>query len=246
MKSELIEILEELFAIGGNHDILKALELRRKLKVFLNHDEQLLGDQNSENVVIAKDAIRFIDANNTYANTSSVVEAGRHLNSFFDRLLNQEKWNRYELKIFIGSSHLTKDVEQAIRLGVEAIIKFVEFYDDSRTGVLEGLLSCNICSRILHAKYFDDVDEKYFLSSEFKKWFSRLRHLAQEHEELELSNLVTKVRYALFEKNDVWIIEHMQELENYDKKIVDLINREIHFYRTSKRYRYPNAHEKED
>jgi len=237
LKPELIEILEELLAIGGNYDIPKALAMRHRFKEFLSRDEQLLGDQDDENNIIAKDAIRFIDANNSYSNNTNVAEANVHLNSFFKRLLKQKKWSYYELEFFIGSSFLTESVEQAILLGVEAIINCVGFYEKNHIGVLEGVLSANICSRILHAKYFDDVDNKFYLSEEFKNWFSRLRHLTKEHSKLELSSLITKIRHALFEKNEDLIPQYLQELEaKYSGEIANLINREVHFYMTSERY----------
>ena len=240
LKSELVERLEELFAIGGNHDTVKSIEMRHKFKGFLSQDEYLLGDhdRDNENVRIARDTIRFIDANNTYANTSCVVEASKHLNPFFDRLLQQEKWNYYELLFFVGSSHVTESVEQAIRLGLEAIIKSVEFYNKDRIGILEGHLSCNTCARILYAKYFDeDADKKYFLSGEFQNWFERLRRLARDHKELEVQSLVTKIRHALFERNET--AKYMKELEeNHDKKIVDSIEREVQFYMTSNGYMF--------
>ena len=241
LKPELIEILQELLSIGGNQDISKSMELRNRLREFLSQDDQLFCDHDNANVVMAKDAIRFIDANNAYANNTNVAEANAYLNSFFERLLKEKKWSYYELELFIGSSFLTESVEQAIRLAIEAIINCVNFYDNSRIGILEGILSANICARILHAKYFDDIDDKFYLSKEFKDWFARLRHLTKEHSELELSNLVTKIRHALSEKNEVQIPQYVQELENkYSVEIVNLMNREIHFYMTSKRYFHSN------
>jgi len=237
--SELLELLEELFTIGGSHDISKSIEIRKKLKEFLIKDEYLLGNQSNENVITAKTAIRFIDANNVYANTSDVTKASMYLNGFFNNLISKkENWTYYEAQFLIASCHLTQSVEQTVLLGNKAISSFVNFYDNDYLGIMEGILSCNICARILYAEYFEEgINSKEYLADEFKNWFTKLRLLAQKHHELELSNLVTKIRYSLFNKEKEWVDKYLEELENnYGPQIAKVINREVLYYTSTEQF----------
>ncbi|MCL2355116.1 MAG: hypothetical protein FWC68_04530, partial [Oscillospiraceae bacterium] len=61
LKTKLTEIIDDFFAIGGNHDLEKYKEIRKKLLDFIR-DEELFLNADDPNYILAIDTIRFIDA----------------------------------------------------------------------------------------------------------------------------------------------------------------------------------------
>lgn len=61
MKAQLLKTLRKLFALGGNQDTDR-FELRDEFFDFLTKEEQVFMPSDDQNIIIAKDAVRFSDA----------------------------------------------------------------------------------------------------------------------------------------------------------------------------------------
>ena len=236
LKSELIEMLKQIFESGGNHDPFKLSEIREKLIDFLKAEKEksLLSYENNENIVIAIDAVRFIDANYIFAKTSNRIEASIPVKPLFDRLIQLDDWNYYELKFLIGLINFAPNAEQAVRFAAKAEKAIMNFQIADNTDVSKGALACNVCSRLLYAKYFDD-DVKDELTQEFSTWFCKLEQLAKLNNELEVLFLATRIRQAIF-NNDFQEVDELfkRVVANSDEKIVKVVKSEICFYIASR------------
>jgi len=237
LKPELIEMLEVLFAIGGNHDRLKSIAIKNRLLDFLKREELLLDGQNDGNINLANDAIRFIDASNVYAITTSRIEAGVHMQPFFERLIHLDNWNYYVINFLVSSLVFTENVEQALELSAKATQNIIKFRNVNNTDILEGYLASNVCSRILYAEFFDS-DVKIDLAQEFRNWFSKLKRLVEKNNMLELISLVTQIKRALFYQVPEEIAKLCLEVDaNYNEKIADMVKGEVSFYLASEKYK---------
>jgi hypothetical protein len=236
LKAELIKILEKLFALGGNHDTTRLLEMRDDFLDFLREEDQLFMSHSHKNITLAKDAVYFIDAHNTYAITTSRVEAGRQMKHIFERLINAQKWNYYELKFLIGSLHFTDSVKHSLLLANKSLEILRDFKADPRSDYLAGLVAFNTISRILHAKFFDD-HHGVNLEEAFAQWFFKLELQIPNNDELQMHFKIAEIKQAVFRQNIQAINQHMKEFEtNYDEKMLKLITSEVNFYISSKRY----------
>jgi len=237
LKPKLIEILENLFSTGGNYNKLKLIEVKNRLLDFIDAERLSSDSQNNANAILAEDAVCFIDANNIYATTTNRVEASKHMQSFFKRLTELDEWNYYEIKFLVSSLIFTEDVKQALELSELATLKIVKFRNISKTDVLEGYLSFNLCSRILYAKYFDHHIEDD-LSKSFDTWFLKLKHLAEKNNILELIFIVTEIKRTLFYQIPEETGELCRKVEGrYSEKIADMIKGEVSFYLGSESYK---------
>jgi len=237
LKPELIEILEELFTIGGNYDRLKSIEVKNRLLDFIKAEELLLDCQNNVNTILANDAVSFIDANNVYAATTNRIEASIHIQPFFQRLIDLNDWNYYEIKFLVSSLIFTENVKQALDLGTLATLNLIKFRNINKTDILEGYLASNVCSRILYAKYFDN-HVKVDLSEQFTDWFLKLKSLAEKNSVLELTFIATQIRQTLLYQILEETAELCRKVEGiYTEKIADMIKGEVSFYLRSERYK---------
>jgi len=230
LQPKLIELLEELFSIGGNHDIKKKVEIRQKIIDFMTADNLFLKNDD-DNFIMIKDTIRFIDAQNEFAITTNRDGASAHIKCFFDRIskMQPEQWNYYELKLLVSSLFLIEKIDQAFKLGDNALIAIQQFEDINKVDVFKSSVACNICCRILYAKYFDNV--KTNLSDQFERWFEKLEVLAKEDNHIALDYLVTQIRKAVFYQKRDEIRELLEELETkHNKKIFDVVFKEVSIY----------------
>jgi len=237
LKLELTIILKQLFALGGNHDPEKAFRIRKKLVGFINAEELYLKGEYDNDFETAKNAIHLIDAMNVYAVTSDRMEGYFHMRSFFEQLASFEIWGYYDLHLFIASINFIVKIEDAIELSSKALVSIENFKDAHNTAVMEGFLACNVCSRLLYAKYFDQ-NSFADLTEHFNRWFSRLEPLVELNYELNLPFLATEIRQALFNQDDAKLQERCKELyETYDEDIVSTIQNTVSLYTNSKIYK---------
>jgi len=233
LRPELIEMLEQLFAIGGNQDTIKYIKIRKKLVAFLKTEDFLVDYKPDENLLVARDAIHFIDANIIYAKSSNIMEAGNVLKPFFERLLQLDKWNFYELTFLISLIHFNESVEQALKLNSKATHAIRRFGASGNVVFLKSSLSCNMCCRLLSAKFFDKDINIDLINMEFHKWYHELESLVRDNDKLALDFLVAKIRKAVFNTEVTEIDELLKELKKKYKKVYDLIISEVDFYRQS-------------
>jgi len=235
LKSELTGILNELFALGGNQDVLKLNEIRKRLVDFLSHTEQLLGCQDNENVIIAKDAVRLLDALSVYAETTDRNKANSHVQPFFDRLIQSDGWSQCDLQFLITSVEYIKNVEQLLELSDRAISEISKYQDNNNSAILEGYLAFNMCSRILYAKFFDDAKTDFLV--QFATWALKLENLLDKNNELSQISLITQIRRAIFHRAPTEIVKLCEDLKNnYDENIHSTVEKEVRFYITSEKY----------
>jgi len=237
MKLELAIILKELFGLKGNHSPEKLLEKRKKLKKFISDEELYFEAGYSEDFEISKDAIHFIDATNICATTPEKIKGYIHMKPLFQRLMKLDTWNYYDIQLFIGSINFITTVEEAAELASKAMKVIHAFRGTHNTDVMEGVLACNMCSFLLHTKYFSD-NVKVDLTSQFNSWFSRIEPLEELNYELSFPFMATEIRQALFNQDDKRLHELCEELhEIHEEEIECAIKNEINFYTNSPKYK---------
>ena len=236
MKAELIALLDELSSTGGNYNTTALIAIRRKFMNFLSQDEYLLHYENDENMLIAKDALHFIDAYNTYAVTNDRVESSKHLQFFFKRLIDAEKWNYYELAFLVSSLNITESTKQALVL-IDKAYKMIDIFKaDVRSELIEGHLATNVLSVLLGARFSGDHGGIH-LESEFDRWFFKLEMLAEKNTELKILLDTSEIRQAVFNLNSRLMNQLFQKFESsYDEKIVKALGKEVDAYIASKKY----------
>jgi len=233
---ELTVALKELFALGGNHNPERLFEVRKKISNIISEKELYLKSEYSEDFEIAKNALRLIDATNAYAIKSDRMEGYAHMKLFFEHLVQIDAWSFYDIQLLIISMNFIITVEEAVELASKAVQAINRFKADQNTDVMEGVLACNMCSRLLYAKYFDD-DVKIDLAEQFNSWFSKLEQLTESNYQLDLPLLATQIRQAIFNQNQERILELCEELkENYEEDIENGIKNGVSFYTNSERY----------
>lgn len=239
IKPELLAITNELFAIGGNHNIPKLIAVRNKLLEFIKINEYFLteGGELDENFIIAKDTIRLIDASNIYANTNNSRDAYHQMKPFFERVKRDfTELNYYDIELIVCSIEYTKSAEEAHEIATKALKKLVDFRDSRNTNMLEGALAVNVCACLLRAKY-SNYDSEIDLTETFDTWFSRLERLVEKAKRLEYPFLLTQVRQAIFYKNQEQINACYEQLKaSCDEDIISLISNEIEFYINAESY----------
>jgi len=239
LQTELIGLLEELLRTGGNHDKLALVKIEEKFLNFLGRKENVMGCSDDINIVLAKDAIRLIDASCIYATTTDRIEASKSMQPFFDRILEMEwkDWNYYDLLMLVCSINYTETDEQAVALAHKTTLPFIKFKEVENIGVVDGGLSCNLCSRLVYAEFFDEAADFNLISEEFYISYNRLIRLAEDHSSLALPLLVTKIREAVLKQRREEQFTLLDELKaNYDENIYSAISSEVSFYRVAERY----------
>ena len=241
IKPELATILDEMFAIGGNHDVKKDLEIRNKIINSFSLEELLLEDHNEINIRVGKSALHYLDANAVHVQTTDTATASKYMMPFFERLLQSDDWNYYELKLLIASMYLTPNIEQAHKLYVKAIKRISEFQVVREVDIQEGYLALNMCARLLYTKYFEDDVDIDWVTDQFETCFHRLEVLEsiEDNYQLGIPLLVTKIRQAIFKQDEKPIREFMDELYNWSNsttEIVNILKSEIRLYKTSEKY----------
>jgi len=235
LKPRITAIINDFFAIGGNHDLEKYQLIRNKLLNVLREEEFLLDEGEDENVMLIRDGIRLIDASSLYAEETNPRRAYKRMKPFFTHLENESRWHYYNLHILVSSIYLTETVEQAVKFAKSAQGYINVFKRTKNTYSLEAALAVNLCARILNAKFFES-DTKISLVTEFQKWLEKLEALTESNHDLAMPLLVTEIRQALLIENDTNIKELCTELEaRYDKKISALIKNEIEFYQNQRK-----------
>lgn len=232
LKPRLLRIIEEVFESGWNHDPECDQAVRNKLIDFLREEDHLLLPFDEENLMLARNAIRFMDADRIYAKTTKSKEAYIHAKALLDHLmvLEASDWNHYELNFAISSVHFTETMEQSIELAEKARKSIVQFKLKKNTDMLEGYLALNMCARILNAKYFDK-HHPIELLSEFKRGLNSLEYLADLNSDLELPLLITKIRWKIFNRDESDIFTLCEQLlPHYDERIGKMIRSEVDFY----------------
>ena len=236
LEPKLIEILEEYFAIDHFQNPLALIAFRKRFIAFLRAEENLLAPVDDQNIVIAKDIIRLIDANNTYTTSSNRNAASAHLKPFFDRLLGCEKWGYYDLKALSEAIMFAPTAEFAVELGSKSIMPIVNIRLAGSSDKIQGDLAGSICSRLLYAKYFDDeviVD----LQDKFMTWFKKLERLAENNKELAIPYLYNQVRHALFYQNQEEIFRLCDEVKkDAVEQSANAVISTVGFYTSSQKY----------
>ena len=234
LKPRLTRLVEELFATGGNHNLEKYKESRKKLIEFLQEEDHVMLSDDDENRRFAKDVIHFIDASIVYAKKTNNKDTYHHMNPFFKRMMDTElnDWDYDELKLLISSIHMTESIEQAIELASKANEAIINFKRLKPTDNLEGALVCNTCSRLLNAKYFNEAVE-INLADKFESqliWLNSLVEKNKNSEYLELVLYVTKIRYDIFNGDRSEIFALCDGLSRYNEDIKQMIISEVDFY----------------
>jgi len=234
---ELAEILDKMFAIGGNHNTEKAFEIRNNL-LDLHSIEDVLLKPYDANIIMTKDAINFLDASAIHAQTTDTVRANAYMAPFFERLLQSDEWNYYEIKLLVSSMYLTESIEQALELCSKAVKRIVDFQIVDSMDILEGGLACNMCARLLYAKYFEN-NTKIDLANEFETQLHKLKQLEDANYKLVIPLRITKIRQAVFNQDQELIDELIEKLdEDYGdyNDITNIVKNGVHFYITSEKY----------
>jgi len=236
LEPKLIEILEQYFAIDNFQDPLALITFRNRFLDFLREENNLLAPADNPNIVITKDVIRLIDANNNYTTSSNRSVSSEYLRPFFERLLKDENWGYYDLKILSEAIMYAPTAEFAVELGAKSIMPIVNIRLAGSSDVIQGILASSICSRLLYAKYFDD-ELKIDLTDKFMTWFKKLERLAEKNKELTLPYLYNQIRHALFYQNQEEIFRLCEKVKKDDiEQSANAITSTVGFYTSSLKY----------
>ena len=230
MNTKLIKILDEFFSLGGNHNKIKLIDVRNNLINFLRLEEIILGEVDDKNFIIARDAIRVIDALIHYAETNDRITANRHVQPFLERLIEIEQfeWSYSELKFLVIAIDYAENIEQAVTLADMAFHWFKYFGQSQNVDALLAVFATNFCSWLLYDKYCGERATERS-RTQFREWYLRLEKLFMADSQFELLYLVTRIRRAIYENYDrEMILQYYNELtERYDISITDLVKHEI-------------------
>jgi len=238
LKSRLIEILEDYFAVDAVFEPKELIDFRKKLIDFLRAEENLLVYDADPNILAAKDMIHLLDAHNTHITTYNRDLACKHIQPFFDRLLAtpSEQWGHYDLRILSDAVAFAPTAEITVELGAKSIMPIVNGRLAGSTDIIQGMLAGRICSRLLYAKYFDPpttVD----LGDKFSTWFKKLERLAENNEGLSLQYLLNQIRHALFHQNQEELFRLNDEMrQNYPEQVANHAIAAAGSYTSSKNY----------
>jgi len=237
LKAKLEKILKELFALGGNHNVDRMFELRDDFLAFLGEEEQIFMQHDDDNIVIAKDAIRFIDSATELERTSDDVKAGAHMRYFYDRMIDKDRWHYYELKILAGSLNRVVDVNQTFILADKAIEQLRHYQTDIFADVLAGVIAYHVLTRIFLAKFYEVDTHGIDLDAKFESWLLKLKLQLERTDRLAVHYKAVEIKQALFGFEPHEVERLMQELKSScDEKIFRAIESEINFYMGKDRY----------
>jgi len=198
----------------------------------LREEDHLILPDNDQNITLAKNAIYFIDADDAYAKTTKSKEAHKHASPLLHRLMETEPedWNHYDLNFAVSSINFTETIGQAIDLAKKANQSIINFKRIKSTDMIEAALACNVCARILNAKFFEEY-ESHQLTRQFDKNLNILEHIVGYNKDLELMLLVTKIRRKIFnhDLSDIFVLCE-QLIPQYDEKIGEMMRNEVEFY----------------
>ena len=239
LKNRLTSIVDELFKIGGNHDVEAMLITRGKLIDFLREEDILFESHDNKNVVLAKDTVRFIDAVIIYKEENNQVEASLLMKPVFSRLLSSESWSYRDLRLLIGGITCTESVKQALELSDRLLNVIPRFHAVSGPTVGIGIFANNMCARLLYAKYYGKEEPNIDLANTFQSWHTRLKYLAEEKSELTMFLVMTQARYALFNNDTEAAFDLCGELKaHHDEKVAEIFKEEVKFYLACEKYDY--------
>jgi len=225
-----MRVVDEFLAIGGNHDLEEYDKYRNKMLDFLREEDHLILPPDDKNLVLARDVIFFIDASKIYALETNSKEAYPPAKPFLERMLASDfnDWHYYDLALLISSINFTESFEQARQLASKAEKQILQFKRVRTTGSLQAALACNMCARILNAKYLDRDEPATF---HFENWMGKLKLLANDDKDFELLWLVAQLRWNIYNietKQMKATRDHI--VSRFDEKIGIRIKNEVDFY----------------
>jgi len=242
MEQMLMQMMKQLFSIDDYPDTRYSFEIRKQLLEFLRQEKQLFMAPDDENILLAKDGIRFIDANNAMIRSSDRLETRALMLPFFERLMKKDfkTWHFYEFKLLMDSLMFTESAGDAVQLALAAgfYLSSQKADYDQPLGVLRGMIAINVLSRLLYAKFFE-YDHDVKLDEEFDIWFSKLEQLAYENKELDSYLHTVEIRRGLFNVDIEMMSEHYLTFKKkYNDQTVHKMDNEMQLYMTSSKFQY--------
>jgi len=237
MNLDLIELLENLFAIGGNHQQNRLIKLKEEFLDYLRDNAMDLF-VNPNNHILARDSVLFIDAVNMRATTNDRQKAYSIAKPILDRFAVLKEWNFYEIKLFIGLCSYTSHFQEALAHTIHANLQLAKFKREPRYMHTLAILHYNLMGRLLEAKYFDKLpdDEQKVLKNVFSRFMGESLLLCESKPYFKQ---VLLLRNALFEQDALAINKACSKLVGLvsDETTLDMILNDVNFYVDSDEYK---------
>ena len=184
------QLLDEMFAMGGNHDIDKINTMKDKLSHYL--------EVNGSDVQI-EDGFRVLEAHaiEFQGNNS---EISREISKpIFDRLSNTAEWDFYDIRLLTAVVGYSYASEQTYKLAEIALEELEDYSHEERYIFIKLAIRMNTVHRLLRAKYFDsdNLIPSNELATRFSNYFDAAMAICEEGE-FPIHKAVLKIRKGLF------------------------------------------------
>jgi len=187
------KLIDELFSVGGNHDLEKSRLVEAKLLEYLNTygDDAQICDALS---------ILEISANESEKND---LDLSRELaESIFIRLSRADVWDFYDIKILATVVGYAETYQQMCKLIDKALKKLEEHRHEAKYGSTKLCIYMNALHRLSRAKFFDieDLNDTKWLKKlekVFVSYFDAIMAIC-EGDDFALHKTIAEVRKGIF------------------------------------------------
>ena len=203
------KLLDEVFAVGGNHDLKKLKAAEIKLVDYIREN----GNDPQIN-----DALRmlkmFADENehNDYEQSAETVAP------VYERLSHADEWDFYDIRIFGAVIGYEETYEKSLELAEYALKKLEKYSDKKQYPNIKLSIHMNILLRFLRARYFDlddmnDTRALEKLESSFIEHFDAAMTIL-ENDGSPVWKAIITARKGIFFRDNKLMGESFSVLEN--------------------------------
>ena len=220
-RHKMHDLLEELFAIGSNHKVEELNAVRQKMVEY----------SKTDNDVLIRDAICFIDAVINLFEVDERKEAYKIMAPVFERLVNKDKWSFYDITLS-SLCTVAETFEEAYISTQQALNQIDQYSSEPRYKRLKLSLLRNLCERLLIAKYKDPhyVKQGGEIENIFAEYIEKALDFSETVEDKTLGARLL-VHKGIFYKDLHTIDEGMKVLETlHDDALYEMMEEEIKEY----------------
>jgi len=184
------QLLDEMFAIGGNQDMGKIKEMKGKLSYYLVTSG---GDDQVE------DGLRMLEAFAIAAQDKYSGASGEIVAPMLARLSNTNEWDFYDIRLVAAVLGVINTADQAYEFAEKALEKLEKHSHEKRYTGIKLTIRVNTITRLLRAKYFDL--QSLISAEELEKRFSAYVGAALaicDEGDFQIHKAVTTIRKGLF------------------------------------------------
>jgi len=188
------QLLEEVFAMKGNQDLVKNKEIRVR---FVDYIEFNGSDPQIE------DGLRLLDAFAIEFQKSNLEVSSEICAPMYDRLLKTDQWDLYDVRLLAATIGYARTFTRLRELAEKALEKLEEHSHEERYIRLKLVIHVNSINRMLRAKYFDcdNLVPSKELDEMFNEYVDEVMSICNRHH-YPVHKAVTVIRMGLFYQNN--------------------------------------------